>query len=620
MARSQSLRKAPTISLQPLIYAMPAADQDKDLLALASPLGKRVIAVLAVVQALLLLAFHEMVLLEWGPFQNIIFRTVYLTIVIAVPAALYLLLDDPRKPRPWWYALGLALALLPLAFYAGSLCAPASGVRSEPILVPFGLTIGGAWFISMMFLQAARTGNLFAYDMLFEAAWHNALSLVMTALFAGVFWLLLALWGALFDVLGISFFEDVFYDRRFVYAATGLVGGLGLVIIRSYGRTSLVIRRLLHLLAKALLPLLALITLIFLAALPFSGLQPLWETGRAALLLMILLAMMLFFLNGVLQDEPGRLPYPAMLRMFVAAAYVALPVYAGLSAYALSLRVHQYGWTTDRFWAALLIGGLGAYALAYAAAALRRRASWFRSANIALSLVVLAVLVLVNTPLMNPISFVVADQVERLRRDVSSADENDLRYLRYETGERGYQALRRLQSEEGLTDRPRLSAHLDQLLSQTGRDLSRPELEGSSPDALRGVLEVAPSGRALPPGLLTALSESPRSRACIQPATSCIVLVADVHDRPEAEYVLFQQRKGSMVMPPEIYAAPVDTSQATWHLIGTFDAVQGEHAALLIEALQAGRYAVHPSPWRELRIGDVRLHARQPAQTMPSVR
>ena len=80
----------------------------KDSLALTSPIGKRVIAVLAVAQALLLLAFYEMVLLEWGPFQHITFRTVYLTLVIAVPAALYLLLDDPRKPRPWWYSLGLA--------------------------------------------------------------------------------------------------------------------------------------------------------------------------------------------------------------------------------------------------------------------------------------------------------------------------------------------------------------------------------------------------------------------------------------------------------------------------------------------------------------------------------
>ena len=587
---------------------MPAADQAKDPLVLTSPLGKRVIAVLAILQALLLLVFHEMVLLEWGPFQSIVFRTVYLTLVIAVPAALYLLLDGPRTPRPWWYALGLALALLPLAFYAGSLCAPAAGVRSEPILVPFGFTIGGAWFISLMFLQAARTGRPFAYEALFEAAWHNVISLVLTGLFVGVFWLLLALWSALFDVLGISFFNDLFYDRRFVYAATGLVGGLAVVAVRSYGRTPLVIRRLLHLLAKALLPLLALITLIFLAALPFSGLQPLWETDRAAPLLMTLLALMLFFLNGIFQDEPGRLPYPAALRVFVAAAFVGLPIYAGLSAYALGLRVHQYGWTTDRFWAALLIGGLGAYSLAYAAAILRRRASWFRSANIALSLAVLAMLVLVNTPLLNPLSFVVADQMERLRQNVSSADEDDLRYLRFEAGERGYRALRQLQSEGALADRPRLSAHLDQLLLQTGRDASPP---APSPDALRSALEVISSERALPAGLLAALSESPNSSSCLQAATSCMVLAADVHDRPEVEYILFQQRGGSAFAPPEIYAAPVDTSQAAWQRIGTFSGVHGERATALIEALRAGRYAVHPSPWRELRIGGIRLQARQ---------
>ncbi len=113
------------------------------------------------------------------------------------------------------------------------------------------------------------------------------------------------------------------------------------------------ITRLQQALIKFLLVLLSLVSLLFLGALPFTGLEPLWESGGSSLILWMQ-ALILFFVNAVYQDEPDNWPYSVWLHRFIYISIAILPVYSLISFYGLSLRIDQYGWSLSRFWAYLI--------------------------------------------------------------------------------------------------------------------------------------------------------------------------------------------------------------------------------------------------------------------------
>ena len=89
----------------------------------------------------------------------------------------------------------------------------------------------------------------------------------------------------------------------------------------------------------ALLPLLAFIALIFLIALPFSGIKPLWDTGYASFLMMWLIALVLFYINAVHQDGSGEAPYKSYPTIFIQGVLVLIPAYVLFCIYSIYLRI-----------------------------------------------------------------------------------------------------------------------------------------------------------------------------------------------------------------------------------------------------------------------------------------
>ena len=107
-----------------------------------------------------------------------------------------------------------------------------------------------------------------------------------------------------------------------------------------------------------------------------------------------------------------------MLRRLVEASLLTLPVYAALALYALGLRVAQYGWTLDRFWAVLVALATAGYAVGYALAVLRRQRRWLQMlepVNRWMCWAVLALALLGNSPLLDPVRLTLSSQLERLR-------------------------------------------------------------------------------------------------------------------------------------------------------------------------------------------------------------
>jgi uncharacterized protein DUF4153 len=199
-----------------------------------------------------------------------------------------------------------------------------------------------------------------------------------------------------------------------------------------------------------LLPVMTVIAVGFLMALPFSGLEALWSTQRATGILLGAAAALIFLINGTYQDGGSEHPAAAIVRYSGTVAAFALVPITALSAYGLALRVGQYGWTPDRIIGLACIATTTCYAVGYASAAARRGA-WLKLieiTNVVTACVILAMLLALLTPIADPARLSVADQVARLESGKIPPGQFDFNFLRFQSGRYGEQTLERLKSKQ----------------------------------------------------------------------------------------------------------------------------------------------------------------------------
>lgn len=278
--------------------------------------------------------------------------------------------------------------------------------------------IGALYVLTPYVRIYQRTGRgRFPYTELFQHSWCNGFIGALGLLYVGVFQAVVHLWAWLFAVIGVAIFDDVFGSPWFTSISSAAVFGYGVARGRESTRVLDAARGMVLAVFRLLLPVLSSITVLFLAALPVTGLMPLWDTGHPALLLYALAACTVLFLNAAFEDGAGQAPYVPLVRAGVQIAIVLLPVVAGLGLIATGLRVGQYGLTPERFFAVLIGMVTALYSLGYAASVFIRSTTWMgalRSINVALSFVLITLAVLVHTPVLDPLAWSARSQYARL--------------------------------------------------------------------------------------------------------------------------------------------------------------------------------------------------------------
>ena len=317
-----------------------------------------------------------------------------------------------------------------------------------------------AWCISLVLLSyicasflvawPVAKGQRWRYEDLFQQAWNSVFRVLYALIIVGIFLLLLKLWSRLFLMLGIEFFELHFWSQTFMCFSVPLVFALGMYM---GGRSEKVIGQMRGMLFGAcglLLPLIALISVLFTLTLPFTGLDRIWATGYSTPILLVLAGAQLFLLNGVFQEGGQPRPYPKWLMRFVEFSLLCLPILAALAFYSSWLRVEQYALSPQRFSALALALLCSLYGLAAVWAVVLRSPAWLsnlRITNPALALLFCVLLVLINTPVLNPIRLSVDDQVQRLLDGRTNAHAFDAHYLRFGLGKAGEEAYAQLQMD-----------------------------------------------------------------------------------------------------------------------------------------------------------------------------
>lgn len=375
------------------------------------------------------------------------------SIAIGLSAALFVFsmkVDSWRRDAFAAIALGLIAGLLYWQFthFVGS-----DDTSIPDFSVAFTYTVLILLAVPMVFYQVARDeGRLaFPYAALFRISWERAITAKIAFFFFCCAWGILFLWSSLFDIIGIQFFEDLFFETDwFRWAFGGLILGLGVAIAR--GRPALLQAslRIVLTLFKYLSVGLAFVILLFIFALPFTGLEKFWSTGFAGLLLIAVTFVMILFQNAVIQNSDDDADgYGRYLAYLIMGTNVILPVLAGLAILALNERITQYGITPERYYAGILSILALAYAIAYALSVLLRRQHWasgVRTSNRILAAAVTIVAVVIHLPYVNAFEVSARNQVDRLISGKVAIEEFDFAFLKHRLGQPGEAGIERLRS------------------------------------------------------------------------------------------------------------------------------------------------------------------------------
>ncbi|UXL38839.1 MULTISPECIES: DUF4153 domain-containing protein [Pseudomonas] len=437
-----------------------------------------------------------------------------------------------------------------------------------------------------------REGRFPRYEDLFRHAWDTVFIVLLGVLLNAVFWALLLLWGGLFKMLGIVALNKLFSTDGFICVSLAMVFALGVHMGREKDRVIGLLRGILLALCRFLLPLSALIVIVFSFALPFTGLEPIWDTGYSTPIMLWLVAVNLFLLNGVFQDGTQGSGYPTWLVRVIDLCLLCLPVLVVLAGYSTWLRIEQYGLTPSRVLAMLLVLVIFVHSMAALWAVLVPQPVWLgrlRLSNPLIALLCVALLLAIHTPWFSPLQLSANNQVQRVLSGKTPVDTFDADTLRNRLGPQGKQAYEALlaQVEQGL------------VLTEPGREVLLRRLKevstGNGPRESDRLLEwIGPKVE----GSEQFDAQEIGGPSCWAPG--CALWAVDLDQDGQVEVLQLPKNKWSE--PLSFYTR--DT-QGKWRRAGTY---AGDESALaLIEQIRQGNVKVVKPRYQSLQIGGVEL-------------
>jgi len=533
----------------------------------------------------------------------------YLPLVLAAIVLPVLLISSlghlERRPLALW--LGTAAAVLAvIGMHDAWRNALDHAPIQRPSLLVFPFCIGFFFVAHSLVMAGAHDRRWIAhYATCFESAWKLAIQLLFSALFVIGVWLVMWMGAALFGLLKLNFLEKLLLNSWFSVPLVCLAFSSAMhttdvrpAIVRG-------IRSLLLVLKAWILPIAVLLVGGFLASLPFTGVEVLWQTRHATQVLLASCAVLVVLVNAAFQAGDAAAGLARIVRLAaLLACFLLLPL-AVLGVYALGLRVADYGWTPDRVIAAACLVLALFYAGGYARAAARRSGPWLdglRQVNIAAALLTLVLSFALFTPVADPARISVSDQVARLARGTTAADKFDYGFLRYHSARYGREALQAL-AARGAGPQPDLvRSRAAGVLSERYEDRTAARRQ-VSPAAVAS-LRVWPKGAQLPEGFLkqdwwrTWQPFAPPG--CVRGAGSrcdAIVLDGDGDGRPDV--LLLGEERGDG-------AALLSERAGRWQIIGR-PPMELAGCAGVQERLRAGQFTLPAASLRDIQVGGQRI-------------
>ncbi|HEY6641407.1 hypothetical protein [Povalibacter sp.] len=581
------------------------------------------ILIVAVIQGWALYGLHHAIVEQHWPATSPAWLFACYGVALFVPLTLQLLGTFSRRRDYWLIAAALGAAYGYFGWHHGSAVLMPRGddvFGNEGGLFALGIEACVLWLMLLPFLQARLLAGRWNahYPTLFASAWHNTLVLAEAVLFTGLFWLLLGLWAALFHMLGIDFFRELFAEPIFIYPVTALTFGIALRLIGSIDRmTSVVLDQILNVLkwlAVVAGVILTLFTLALLAKLP--GLVSSGQRAIGAAWLLWLVAVIVLLFNAAYRDGTVARPYPNAVAQMLRWMMPLTVIVALTAIYALMVRTSTYGLTVERVWAFIVAGAAVIYAVGYSISVFDR-SGWLPGIariNVIVALALIATIACALTPILSPYRLAANSQFRMAQLPLPApAREDDLRYrgrqstpfqyLRFDAGRYGTARLEQLAALATGPDANRISKAARHALEERHRgDWIAP----IDYDAYLDALKLFPQDSVLEPALAVAVTKSLQTPDAGLAATAdggeSVGIFVDLNEDGSDEFVVLN-RYGGMTFA---------NRDSGWAQVGRFH--ENYDDALwksTVRSLEEGRFEAVSPPWKDLQIGTKRMRVGQ---------
>lgn len=444
----------------------------------------------------------------------------------------------------------------------------------------------------------------FPYGSVHDRSWTTVVLWFLAWAFAGIVMLLALLLSELFQLIGITFLREALREDWFIMGLLGAALGAGIGLLRDRDRMLAMLQRVAMTIFSVLAPILGAGLLLFVLALPFTGLTPLWDATRSTTpILLSTIGAAILLINAVIGDsteDEAKLPSLRWGAMALGATILPLAVIAAIST---GLRIGQYGLTPDRLWAVVFTAIAMAFGVAYAVALAWKRAGWampLRRANLVLAILLCGIAFILSTPLLSFGALSTRDQVARLKDGRTPLGRFDWAALWFDFGPTGKQAVRDL-AQSGNAEIRKRAKEIQQ--AKYRWDATELDQRRIAAETLDRRLTILPAKVALPEDLQTRLSGSDMcgsSQSCVllyRPSESSAVLITTPCDNCDPMvrpiYALngrWQEQQGS---------GPV----AVWPVVSARRASPSEaERQAIAEAIRQGKVDIRPVQRRQLFI------------------
>lgn len=446
------------------------------------------------------------------------------------------------------------------------------------------------WSIAALNVWTRKTIH---YPAVYGHLWNNALLLGLSGFFAlfviGVAHLL----GEMFWLVRLDFLRMALSQPWFNALLFGASIGAALGLLRDRQVIIAALQRMAMLVLSVLAPVVAIAILAFLAALPFTGLAPLWDTGRTTPIMLVGALLVLFLLNVVVGERAADESRSVVLgASAVVLGLVLLPMVV-IATFSTWLRIAQYGFSPDRLWALTFDIVMAIIALAYLVAILGGH-GWFarlRRSNLALIFMLAGVALLLSTPLLGFERIAAAQQLARLDDGRVSAEAFDYKALQFDYGPPGRAVLKRLASSSPNTIVRDYAAKASRLENRWADAPNATELAAGTPLTER--LTILPAPVPLDAGLRNRLLHDD---ACGDGADKCVLRYV-----PGQDYAVVIRAPTGQCNRCEETIALLQRTKLGWSSNVTYLATAGDSAAKAA-AVRAGQVEMRLVQQRQLFI------------------
>ncbi|ELQ7905021.1 DUF4153 domain-containing protein [Citrobacter freundii] len=518
---------------------------------------------------------------------------------IAITSALLLTVVSFKQRALWYWMALIFVVVLAMSVWLKWQVEDSDKWRQHEVFMFYGWRLLLMAMLALPWIQYSLhvSREQARYPHFYRQLWLNALTLLIVFVANGLFWLVLLLWSEMFKLVGILFFNTLFFDTDwFGYVAFGLITALAVVLARTQSRLATAVQKLLTFIATGLLPLVALLALMFILTLPFTGLEAISQRVSAAGLMSTLTLLLLLLMAIVREPQKEALPYPGALRYLIKCSLIVAPIYMLIAGWSLWVRIQQYGWTPERLYGVLVVVVLLVWSFGYLVSILRRGRNPLELQGpviLGVSLLALGLLVLLSSPVIDAWRISVSSHMGLYLSGKIKPDQVSL-YMLDHSGKPGRAALEALQKDVAFNQDSKRRRDLNSLL-QGSRD---PVKELTATQLVSKVV-IAPGSEKPDDAFWTFVkAQGYRITSCAE-QNACVLVSQDLNADGHPEQVLYAFGDGESLV--------FGMQKNKWDLLAVARLPEGFNKDKLLQAVANQQLGSAPRIWRDITIDGKRL-------------